>query len=48
MIVNEDGWLRWITQEDGQEVVFNKEPETGFWKRFTTGFMGILPLDSQL
>ena len=48
VIVNEDGWLRWISREDGQETVYEREPETGFWKRFTTGLMGLLPLDSQL
>ncbi len=48
VIVNENGCLRWITQDDSQKTVYKKEPETSFWKRFTTGFMGILPLDSQL
>jgi len=46
--VDEDGRLRWVTHDDGREVVYGREPETGFWKRFSTGLMGLFPLDSQL
>ena len=40
--------LRWTVLENGQEIVAKKEPQTGFWKRFSAGFMRILPIKSQL
>jgi len=46
--VNEWHQTRWTTQEEGTEVVFTKEPETGFWKRFSVGFMRLLPIKGQL
>lgn len=48
LILNENGDMRWLTMEGGKEVQFTKEPETGFWKRFTTGFMSIFVPESQL
>jgi len=44
----DDGKLRWVTADDGKEVSYSKEPETSWWKRFMVGFMGILPIHSQL
>jgi putative cardiolipin synthase len=38
----------WHGFEDGQPVEFNTDPYTGFWRRFGVGFMGILPIESQL
>ena len=38
----------WHGFEDGQPVEFNTDPYTGFWQRFGVGFMGILPIESQL
>ncbi len=42
------GRLRWKRLEDGEWVVYDKEPGTGFWKRFTARVMGWLPIESQL
>jgi len=40
--------LAWLGQSDGEESRFDKDPQTGFWKRFGTGLLGVLPIDSQL
>ena len=40
--------IRWYGLENGQERVFDVDPYTGFWRRFGVGFMGILPIESQL
>jgi putative cardiolipin synthase len=40
--------IRWYGLENGQERVFDADPYTGFWRRFGVGFMGILPIESQL
>lgn len=43
-----DGKLAWVTLEDGKEVSFDVEPETSWWTRFTTGFLSIFVIESQL
>jgi putative cardiolipin synthase len=40
--------LEWIERTDQGEVRYDKEPKTGFWKRFGVGFMSILPIDWML
>jgi putative cardiolipin synthase len=45
--LNEDGKLRWRGYEDGQEVIYDKEPETTWGQRFMAGFARIIP-QSQL
>ena len=46
--VDERGRLEWITFNGDERVVYTKEPETSWWKRFSVGVMGILPVDGQL
>ncbi len=48
LFLNDDGKLRWRGEENGQEVVLTKEPQTGFWQRFSAGFLRTLPIKSQL
>ena len=48
VFLNEQGKLRWRGTEDGREVVLTKEPQTGFWRRFSAAFLRILPIKSQL
>ncbi len=48
VVLNEDGKLRWVDRSGEQPVTYSKEPETSGWKRFMVGFMGILPIKSQL
>jgi putative cardiolipin synthase len=45
---NGTGSLRWIGHKDGVETVYDNEPDTGFWQRFTVGFLKLLPIESQL
>lgn len=48
VFLNEKGKLRWRGLENGQEVIFDKEPQTTWSQRFVAGFMRILPIRSQL
>jgi putative cardiolipin synthase len=40
--------VRWRGTEDGETIVYDKEPETTWWDRFKVGFVRILPVRSQL
>jgi putative cardiolipin synthase len=46
----EEGDLVWIArdEEEGEARVYHEEPETGWWQRFVTSLIGILPVQSQL
>jgi putative cardiolipin synthase len=44
----DNGNLQWITLENGKEVTFDVEPDTGFWTRFGVGFMSIFVPEGQL
>ena len=48
--VDEDGYeeLLWHGYENGDPVTFDVDPYTSFWRRFGVGFMGLLPIESQL
>lgn len=48
VVLNEDGKLRWIDRRGEEEVWFDKEPQTSWWRRFSVGFMRILPVKGQL
>jgi putative cardiolipin synthase len=49
MFLNEKQQLRWRTySDDGQEVIFDKEPETTWGDRFKVGLVRILPIRGQL
>ena len=41
--LNEDGKLRWRGYEDGEEIIYDKEPETTWGQRFMAGFARIIP-----
>jgi putative cardiolipin synthase len=43
-----DEKLFWYGMVDGEQQEFTTDPYTGFWRRFGLGFMGILPIESQL
>jgi putative cardiolipin synthase len=47
---DEDGdeQLLWHGYENGERVTFDVDPYTSFWRRFGVGFMGLLPIESQL
>ena len=42
------GNLEWFTEIDGVEVRYHKDPLSTFGQRFTAGFYGLLPFESQL
>ena len=46
--LTDEGRLQWVTLEDGEEVRFDTEPETGFWKRFGAGFFSIFAPEREL
>jgi putative cardiolipin synthase len=48
VLLNDDNELEWVTLENGKEVRFDVEPETNFWKRFSTDFLSIFVPESQL
>jgi putative cardiolipin synthase len=48
VFLNDKGKLRWRGLENGQEVVYDKEPQTKWSKRFAAGFSRILPIRGQL
>ena len=43
-----NGDLLWTTIENGVEVRYDKDPKSTFGQRFTSGFIEILPIESQL
>jgi putative cardiolipin synthase len=47
-VVLESGDLVWLTEEDGVEISYEAEPETGWWTRFKGGLLRHLPITSQL
>jgi putative cardiolipin synthase len=48
VFLNEEGNLRWRGFNDGQEVIYKKEPEATWGQRFTAGFMRMMPVRGQL
>jgi len=45
---DEDGDLVWTTLIDGKEVSYDKDPLSTFGQRFNSGFIQLLPVESQL
>lgn len=48
VFLNDKNKVRWRTFVEGEEQVFEKEPETTWGDRFKVGFVRILPIRSQL
>jgi len=48
VVLDKDGDIEWVTEYDGKEVRFDKDPESTAWQRFVTGFIRILPVEGQL
>ena len=48
VFLNENNKVRWRSYRTGEEVVFEKEPETSWGDRFKVGFVRILPIRGQL
>jgi putative cardiolipin synthase len=43
-----DGDSEWVAWENNTEVMHRTEPRTGIWRRFTVGFLRLLPIEAQL
>jgi len=48
VVLNDKGKVRWVDRAGDEEIVLDKEPQTGWWRRFTVGFYRILPVKGQL
>lgn len=48
LFLDEKRKLRWRAFEDGQEVVYKKEPKSTWGQRFIAGFVRLLPVKGQL
>ena len=48
VILDENDDLAWLTEVDGVEVRYDKDPETTFGQRFISGFIQLLPVEQQL
>ena len=46
--LDENGKVQWHGFDDGEEVIYTKEPHTTWWARFKAGFAGLFPIKSQL
>jgi putative cardiolipin synthase len=40
--------LRWVDRSGTEEIIYDTEPETTWWDRFSIGFMRLLPIKGQL
>lgn len=48
VLLNDKDKLEWVTIRDGEEIRLDKEPDTTWWKRFSTGFLRFIVPESQL
>ena len=48
VFLNEKGKVRWRGYHDGQETLYDKEPDTTWGQRFAAGFVRFMPIRSQL
>lgn len=48
VFLNEKGKLRWRAMNNGEEVIYKKEPQTTWGQRFMAGFYRIMPIRGQL
>ncbi len=43
-----DGELEWVGNTEGKEIRYTHEPKTGFWRRFSSGFFALFPIEKYL
>jgi putative cardiolipin synthase len=48
VLLDENGDLYWMTEVDGEKLIYREEPETTFGQRFMSGFIMMLPVEEQL
>ena len=48
VLLDGKGHLEWVTETEGREVRYRKDPESSFWQRFKAGLIKMLPVEGQL
>ena len=48
VIPDADANIVWVTQEDGQQIIYHSDPQTGLWRTITSGIVSALPIDDLL
>jgi putative cardiolipin synthase len=48
VMLDAQGRLEWITEIDGKQVTYHRDPESGLWSRFLVRLMQMLPIEDQL
>ncbi len=48
VVLDEDDRIEWRYEGEGEVVTYNREPDTGFWRRFKARFYRLLPIENQL
>jgi cardiolipin synthase C len=43
--LSEAGALQWLEQRNGEEIVHEEEPGTGFWRRAAVSALSVLPIE---
>lgn len=46
--LDKDGDIEWLEEKDGEIIHYSHEPETGFWRRFSSRFFAIFPVEKYL
>jgi len=44
----EDNGLEWVAEENGKEIRYHHEPETGWWRRFSVDFLSLFAPEKML
>ena len=47
-LLDDEGKLYWVTESDGEEQRFDKDPKSTAMQRSIAGFIRILPVEDQL
>ena len=48
VLLDEEGDLVWVTEDNGREIRYDKDPDSSLGQRFTAGFIRLLPVEGQL
>ncbi len=48
VLLDEDGKLYWVTEADGKEQRYDKDPKSTDMQRSVAGFIRVLPIEGQL
>lgn len=48
VVLDDKGRLEWRYDGDAEPTTTRSEPQAGFWRRFSAGFYGLLPIEDQL